>query len=50
MPQLVLSAAIGGSGNTEVLCAKDECTEGPGGSQEVPDSARRRAVRHLLDG
>jgi len=50
MPQLVLSAAIGGSGNADVLCAKSECTEGPGGSQEVPDSTRRRAVHHLLDG
>jgi len=48
MPQLVLSAAIGGSGNTDVLCSKGECTEGPGGSQEVPDSARRRAVHRLL--
>ncbi len=50
MPQLVLSAAIGGSGNTDVLCSKGECSEGPGGSQEVPDSARRRAVHRLLKG
>jgi LCP family protein required for cell wall assembly len=50
MPQLILSAAIGGSGDAEVLCAKGECSEGPGGSQEVPDSARRRAVHRLLNG
>jgi LCP family protein required for cell wall assembly len=50
MPQLVLSAAIGGSGDTDVLCAQGECSEGPGGSQEVPESARRRAVHRLLDG
>ena len=53
MPQLVLAAAIGGSGKTDVLCAKpsDECDlEGPGGSVEVPESARRRAVDRLLDG
>jgi LCP family protein required for cell wall assembly len=48
MPQLVLSAAIGGSGKTDVLCSKGECSEGPGGSQEVPESARRRAVHRLL--
>jgi LCP family protein required for cell wall assembly len=53
MPQLVLSAAIGGSGKTDVLCAKpsDECDlEGPGGSVEVPESTRRRAVDRLLNG
>lgn len=53
MPQLVLSAAFGGSGKTDVLCAKpsDECTlEGPGGSVEVPESTRKRAVHHLLNG
>jgi LCP family protein required for cell wall assembly len=53
MPQLVLSAAIGGSGKTDVLCAKpsDECDpEGPGGSVEVPESTRRRAVHRLLGG
>ncbi len=36
MPQLVLSAAFGGSGPADVLCAKGECTEGPGGSQKSP--------------
>ncbi len=53
MPQLVLSAAFGGSGKTDVLCAKpsDECNlEGPGGSVEVPESTRRRAVDRLIDG
>ncbi len=50
MPQLILSAAIGSSGNTDVLCSKGECSEGPGGSQEVPDSARRHAVNRLLNG
>jgi LCP family protein required for cell wall assembly len=50
MPQLVLSAAIGGSGKTEVLCSHGECPTGPGGSLEVPDSARRRAVHRLLNG
>ncbi|MGN6557360.1 MAG: LCP family protein, partial [Solirubrobacterales bacterium] len=46
MPQLVLSAAIGGSSNTHVLCSrpKEECNlSGPGGSIEVPDSTRRAA-------
>ena len=43
MPQLVLSAAIGGSPPTDVLCAKGECEDGPGGSFEVPESARRKA-------
>jgi len=53
MPQLVLAAAIGGSGKTAVLCAKpsDECDpSGPEGSVEVPDSTRRRAVHRLIDG
>ncbi|MGH2974910.1 MAG: LCP family protein [Solirubrobacterales bacterium] len=50
MPQLILSAAIGGSAPTDVLCARGECSEGPAGSQEVPDSARRSAVHRLLDG
>ncbi|HEX7244164.1 MAG TPA: LCP family protein [Solirubrobacterales bacterium] len=53
MPQLVLAAAIGGSGKTDVLCAKpkDECSlDGPEGSVEVPESTRRRAVHRLIDG
>jgi len=50
MPQLVLSAAIGGSAPTDVLCAKGECPPGPEGSVEVPDATRRRAVHRLLNG
>jgi LCP family protein required for cell wall assembly len=50
MPQLVLAAAIGGSGPTDVLCAHGECGEGPRGSVEVPESTRRRAVDRLLNG
>jgi LCP family protein required for cell wall assembly len=51
MPQLVLSAAIGGSPSTDVLCAHGECEEdGPGGSIVVPDSARHKAVHRLLNG
>jgi len=52
MPQLVLAAAIGGSSGTDVLCgnpAKEGCSlEGPGGSIEVPQSARRAAVKRLM--
>ncbi len=50
MPQLVLSAAIGGNSNADVLCsgAHADCPPGPGGSIEVPDSERRRAVKKLL--
>jgi LCP family protein required for cell wall assembly len=52
MPQLVLSAAIGGSSPTDVLCAHGECGEGegPGGSIVVPESVRRKAVNRLLNG
>jgi LCP family protein required for cell wall assembly len=53
MPQLILSAAIGGSGPTDVLCAgaNSGCDpEGPGGSVEVPEATRRRAVDRLLNG
>jgi LCP family protein required for cell wall assembly len=50
MPQLVLAAAIGGSGKTDVLCAHGECSVGPAGSYEVPDATRRRAVHRLLNG
>jgi LCP family protein required for cell wall assembly len=50
MPQLVISAALGGSGKTDVLCAHGECGEGPSGSVEVPESTRRRAVHRLLNG
>ena len=50
MPQLVLAAAIGGSSDTDVLCINGECGEGPGGSVEVPESVRRKAVNRLLNG
>ncbi len=52
MPQLVLAAAIGGSGDEEVLCsgALEGCEPGPAGSTEIPDSVRRRAVNRLLHG
>jgi LCP family protein required for cell wall assembly len=53
MPQLVLSAAFGGSGKADVLCAKpsDECNpNGPEGSVEVPEATRKRAVHRLLNG
>jgi LCP family protein required for cell wall assembly len=50
MPQLILSAAIGGESKADVLCsgANSGCEPGPGGSIEVPDSERRRAVKKLL--
>ena len=50
MPQLILSAAIGGDSKADVLCggANADCPPGPGGSTEVPDSERRRAVKKLL--
>ena len=53
MPQLVLSAAIGGSGKTDVLCAgaNSGCSlDGPEGSVEVPEATRQRAVHRLLNG
>ena len=50
MPQLVLAAAIGGSGKTDVLCSHGECGLRSDGSYEVPESARRRAVHRLLNG
>lgn len=51
MPQLILSAAIGGSSNAHVLCSKPKegCGEGPEGSIEAPESARRAAVHQLID-
>jgi hypothetical protein len=51
MPQLVLSAAIGGGGKADVLCAgaNSGCNlEGPEGSVEVPEATRQRAVHRLL--
>jgi len=50
MPQLILSAGIGGSAPAEVLCSEGECNEGPGGSFEVPDSVRKKAVHKFLNG
>src|SRR5215218_3289172 len=52
MPQLVLSAGIGGSAPAEVLCGKDpaECGVGPESSIEVPESVRKKAVDRFLDG
>jgi LCP family protein required for cell wall assembly len=52
MPQLILAAAIGGSSDAHVLCSspKEGCGEGPEGSIEASDSARRAAVRKLIDG
>jgi LCP family protein required for cell wall assembly len=53
MPQLVLAAGIGGGG-TEVLCGKvatSGCSfDGPGGSIEVPEEVRRKAVKKFLNG
>jgi LCP family protein required for cell wall assembly len=51
MPQLILSAAIGGSAPTDVLCAgaHSGCDpNGPEGAVVVPESTRRRAVARLL--
>jgi len=53
MPQLILSAAIGGSSPADVLCSKpaEHCDpEGPEGSIVAPDSARRHAANRLLNG
>jgi LCP family protein required for cell wall assembly len=53
MPQLVLSAAIGGNPPAQVLCAGDNsgCNlNGPGGSIEVPQSVRKKAVKRFLGG
>ena len=52
MPQLILSAAIGGSAPADVLCAgaNTSCGEGPEGSIEVPEQERRQAVNRLLNG
>ena len=53
MPQLVLSAAIGGSAPADALCGspKEDCNfEGPGGAIEVPESVRHKAANRLLNG
>jgi LCP family protein required for cell wall assembly len=51
MPQLILSAAIGGS-NAEVFCVKQlsGCSNGPEGSIEIPQSLRKKAVHRFLHG
>lgn len=50
MPQLILSAAIGGDSEADVLCqgANAGCAPGPSESIEVPETERRRAVKQLL--
>lgn len=53
MPQLVISAAIGGTGAANVLCGTSKkeaakCGQGPEGSIEVPQSVRRKAVHRLM--
>src|SRR3954452_22053497 len=52
MPQLILSAAIGGSSAAEVFCVKQlsGCGDGPEGSVEIPESLRRKAVHKFLHG
>ncbi|HEU5061852.1 MAG TPA: LCP family protein [Solirubrobacterales bacterium] len=53
MPQLVLSAGIGGSAPAEILCGTEPTECGPGpeeGSIEVPESVRQKAVDKLLEG
>jgi len=52
MPQLILAAAIGGGSDAHVLCSspKEGCGEGPEGSIEASDSAKRAAVHQLIDG
>ena len=52
MPQLVLSAGIGGSAPAEILCGTEptECGVGPESSIEVPESVRQKAVDKLLNG
>jgi LCP family protein required for cell wall assembly len=52
MPQLILSAGIGGSAPAEVLCEKEreQCGPGPDGSIEVPESVRQKAVDKFLHG
>jgi LCP family protein required for cell wall assembly len=52
MPQLILSAAIGGGSPAEVFCVKQlsGCSNGPEGSIEIPDSLRKKAVHRFLHG
>jgi LCP family protein required for cell wall assembly len=54
MPQLVISAALGGSSAANVLCGTskkeaEKCSlDGPEGSIEIPQSVRRKAVHRLM--
>ena len=51
MPQLILAAAIGGERASRRALRRRQVglrRHGPGGSIEVPDSERRRAVKKLL--
>jgi LCP family protein required for cell wall assembly len=50
MPQLVISSAIAGSGETDVLCGslEDSRCSSEDGSFVVPDEERRRAVDQLM--
>jgi LCP family protein required for cell wall assembly len=52
MPQLILAAGIGGDAPSHLLCGSlsGGCGQGPGGSIEVPESVRRRAVDKFLNG
>ena len=53
LPQLAISAILGGSGDTNVLGgsgAKSEALPGPAGSLEYPDSVCDDAVKKLLGG
>jgi LCP family protein required for cell wall assembly len=49
--QLALSSSVASSGKTDILCPSlSACGSGPGGSIEVPDSVKRRAVDKFLNG
>ena len=52
MPQMILAAGIGGDSAADVLCAGASagCGAGPGGSVEVPESVRQKAVDRFLNG
>ena len=52
MPQMILAAGIGGDSAADVLCAgaSSGCGIGPGGSIEVPESVRQKAVDRFLNG
>ncbi len=53
MPQMILAAGIGGNAAADVLCSGNNSgcdLNGPGGSIEVPESVRRKAVDRFLNG